>query len=160
MTYSRTDFFFTENGTPKGMQVDLLAEYEKQLNIGIKKEIEKIHVQYIPTTFDRLIPDLLEGKGDIISSLMTITPEREEKIDFISGRRATIQELVVSHKSIADISSLDDLAGRQIYVLKGSSYVEHLKELNQVLNKKKLKLIDIVEADPILNTEDILELVN
>lgn len=160
VAYSRTDFFFTDNGTPKGLQVDLLAEYEKQLNIGIKKEIEKIHIQYIPTTFDRLIPDLLEGKGDIISSLMTITPEREEKIDFISGKRASIQELVVSHKSITNISSLDDLAGRQIYVLKGSSYVEHLKELNQILNEKKLKVIDIVEADPNLNTEDILELVN
>lgn len=160
VTYSRTDFFFTDKGTPKGLQVDLLNEYEKHLNIGIKKEIDKIHIQYIPTTFDRLIPDLLEGKGDIISSLMTITPEREQKIDFISGKRASIQELVVSHKSITDISSLDDLAGKQIYVLKGSSYVEHLKELNQILNEKKLKEIDIVEADSHLNTEDILELVN
>ena len=46
VTYSRTDFFFTDKGTPKGLQVDLLNEYEKHLNIGIKKEIDKIHIQY------------------------------------------------------------------------------------------------------------------
>ncbi|MCU7940639.1 MAG: transporter substrate-binding domain-containing protein [gamma proteobacterium symbiont of Bathyaustriella thionipta] len=160
MTYSRTNFFFTKKGTPKGLQVDLLTEYEKQINKGIKKESDKINILYIPTTFDRLIPDLLEGKGDIIATLMTITPEREKKIDFISGKAAEVQELLVSHKSITDIKSIDDLSGRQIYVLKGSSYVEHLQELNQILKEKNLKIIDIVEADPHLSTEDILELTN
>jgi len=66
VTYNRTGFFFTDKGTPQGLQVDLLTEYEKHLNVGIKKEIDKIHIQYIPTTFDRLITDLLEGKGDIV----------------------------------------------------------------------------------------------
>lgn len=160
VSYSKTDFFFTSTGTPKGLQVDLLTEYEKQLNAGVKKEADKIRVQYIPTTFNRLIPDLLEGKGDIISTLMTITPKREEKINFISGKIARIQELVVSHKSISDINSLEDLAGQQVYVLKGSSYVEHLKELNQAFKEKNLAEINIVEADPHLMTEDILELVN
>ena len=160
VNYSRTDFFFTEKGTPKGMQVDLLSEYEKQINSGIKKEADKVRVQYIPTTFERLIPDLLEGKGDIIANLMTITPEREEKIDFISGKISKIQELLVSHKSVTDIKSLDDLSGRQIYVLRGSSYAEHLRELNEILKEKQLKPIDIVEADAHLNTEDIFELIS
>jgi len=160
VTYSRTDFFFSDNGTPKGLQVDLLNEYEKQLNANIKKESEKIRIQYIPTTFDRLIPDLLEGKGDIIASLMTITPQREQKIDFVSGRMANVKELLVTHKSINDINSVEDLAGKEIYVLKGSSYVEHLKELNKLLLSKQLAAIKITEADSHLKTEDIFELVN
>lgn len=160
VNYSRTDFFFTKNGTPKGLQVDLLTEYEKQINKDIKNHSDHIRIQYIPTTFDRLIPDLLEGKGDIISAFLTLTPEREKKINFISGKRLSVQELLVSHKSITDIESVEDLSGRQLYVLKGSSYIEHLKELNRVFKEKKLAAIQIIEADSHLTAEDILELVN
>lgn len=160
VVYSQTDFFFTKNGSPKGLQVDLLTEYEKQLNKNIKKESDKIRVQYIPTTFARLIPDLIAGKGDIIAALMTITPEREAQIDFVSGRAMDVNELLVTHKSISDIHSLDDLAGKKLYVLKNSSYVEHLKVLNKTFKEKKLPVMQIVEADPHLRTEDIFELLN
>lgn len=160
VTYSRTDFFFTADGTPKGLQVDLLKEYEKQLNAGVKREVDRVRVQFIPTTFDRLIPNLLEGKGDIAAALLTITPERDKKINFITSKRQKIQELVVTHKSIKNISSVEDLAGRQVYVLKGSSYAEHLRELNKTFKKKNLQPIEVLEADPHLMSEDILELVN
>lgn len=160
VNYSRTNFFFSSNGTPKGLQVDLLSQYEKQLNKGVKKESDKITIQYIPTTFDRLIPDLLQGKGDIISNFMTITPSREEKINFISTKKLDIQEIIVTHKSDSTINTIEDLAGKKIYVLKGSSYVEHLKELNQSFKDKKLAAIKIVEADSHLTTEDIFEMIN
>lgn len=160
VTYSRTDFFFSVDRTPKGLQVDLLQEYEKKLNAGIKQETERVQVQYIPTTFDRLIPDLLEGKGDIAAALLTITPERENKINFISSKRQKVKELVVTHNSIKDIESVEDLSGREVYVLKGSSYVEHLRELNEVFKEKDLQPIQVIEADSHLLSEDILELVN
>jgi len=160
VNYSRTNFFFSDNGTPKGLQVDLLRQYEKLLNKGIKKESDKIHIQYIPTTFDRMIPDLLEGKGDIICNFMTITPSRAAKINFMSGKSLNVQERVVSHKSDTDIHSLEDLAGKELYVLRGSSYVEHLKELNKSFKEKNISPIKIVEADSNLTTEDIFELIN
>ncbi len=157
--YSRTDFFFS-SGTPKGFQVELLREYEKQLNAGVKRAAERVRVQFIPTTFDRLIPDLLQGKGDIAAALMTITPEREKKINFITSKQQNVQEILVTHKSITNIQSLEDLAGQQIYVLKGSSYAEHLRELNQIFEVKNLPPIEILEADSHQASEDILELVN
>ena len=160
VTYSRTDFFFTEDGSPKGLQVELLHEYEKQLNKGVKQEAKRVRVQFIPTTFDRLIPDLIEGKGDIAAALLTLTPERSKKIDIITSKQQQVKELVVTHKSISDIDSVEDLAGRQVYVLKGSSYVEHLKELNDAFKKKGLKPIEVVEANSYQLSEDILELVN
>jgi len=160
VNYSRTNFFFSKNGTPKGLQVDLLTQYEKLLNKGIKKESDKIHVQYIPTTFDRMIPDLLEGKGDIICDFMTITPNRSSKINFMSSKNLDVQEHLVSHKSDTDINVLEDLAGKELYVLRGSSYVEHLKELNKSFKEKNIAEIKIVEADPNITTEDIFELIN
>jgi len=160
VTYSRTDFFFNADHTPVGLQVDLLKEYEKQLNAAIKQETKRVRVQYIPTTFDRLIPDLLEGKGDIVAALLTITPERENKIDFISSNRHKVKEVVVTHNSINNIKSVEGLSGREVYVLKGSSYVEHLRELNRAFEKRDLQPIKVVEADSHLLSEDILELVN
>ncbi len=160
VNYSRSDFFFTGSGTPKGLQVDLLEEYEKFLNKGIKRETERTRIQFIPTTFDRLIPDLLAGKGDIAAAILTITPERSEEIDFISSKQQNIRELIVTHKSVDRIRSLEDLAGRELYVLKNSSYAEHLRALNRLFLKKGLPPIGIVEADAHLTSEDILELVN
>jgi len=158
--YSRTNFFFSDNGTPRGLQVDLLAQYEKQLNKGIKRESDKIQIQYIPTSFDRLIPDLIQGRGDIICDFMTITTSREEKIDFTSSKSLDVQEVLLSHKSDSTIKNLEDLAGKELYVLKDSSYVEHLKELNTHFKEKKLPAIKIVEADSHLSTEDIFEMLN
>jgi len=160
VVYSQTDFFFSSNGTPKGLQIDLLNEYEKHLNIGVKKAANHIRVKYIPTTFERLLPDLREGKGDIIATLLTITPERKKLINFMSAKKFAVQEVLVSHKSVHNINSLDDLSGREIYVLKGSSYVEHLKEVNKIFQEKNIEPIIIHEADPHLSSEDILELIN
>jgi membrane-bound lytic murein transglycosylase MltF len=160
VTYSRTDFFFDDSGAPKGLQVDLMQAFEKQLNDGVKQEVDRVRVEFIPTTFDRLVPDLVEGKGDIAAALLTLTPEREQKISFISSKKQHVSELVVTHKSVGEISTAEDLAGRRLYVMRGSSYAEHLWELNQTFTKNKLKPIEIVEAEHHQLTEDILEMVN
>ena len=160
VTYSWTDFFFDDSGAPKGLQVEVLQAYEKHLNKGVKKAADRVRVQFIPTTFERLIPDLLSGRGDIAAAMLTLTPERQSQINFITSKRQQVNELVVTHKSVDNISSVEDLAGRELYLLSGSSYVEHLKELNLAFQKKKLKPIRIVEAEPHQLSEDILELVN
>ena len=45
-------------------------------------------------------------------------------------------------------------------MLKGSSYVEHLHDVNQTFKEKNLKPIEILEAESHQSSEDILELVN
>lgn len=55
---------------------------------------------------------------------------------------------------------MQDLSGKSVYVLRGSSYAEHLRTLNKKFNLKKLKPIKVREADRYLLTEDILEMVN
>jgi ABC-type amino acid transport substrate-binding protein len=160
VTYSRTDFFFDDSGAPIGLQVEFMHEFEKQLNKGVKREADKVRVQFIPTTFDRLIPDLLEGRGDIAAAILTLTDERQKKIKFITSNRQKIAELVVTHKSVDNITAVEDLAGQELYVLRGSSYAEHLRALNKTFKKNKLKPIKITEADSTQTSEDILELVN
>jgi len=160
VTYSRTDFFFSSDGKPRGLQVEYLREYEKWLNKGVEREEEKIRVKFIPTSFDRLLTDLLEGRGDVAAAMLTITPERQKSVAFATSAGFRVDELLVVNKQVTDIESLEDLAGRSIYVLAGSSYVEHLHELNRDFEKQGLKPMEIREADSHLLSEDILELVN
>jgi len=160
VTYSRTDFVIKPDGKPTGLQVELLNQFEKRLNKGIKREEKKTQVVLIPTTFARLLPDLAEGKGDIAAALLTVTPERQRDFAFASGESVTVDELVVTHNSVNDIHGVEDLAGREVHVLRNSSYAEHLRALNKRFVAKGLAAIDIHEADSELLSEDILEMVD
>ncbi len=160
VTYSRTDFTILANGKPKGLQVELLSNFEKQLNKGIKREVDKTRIVFIPTTFDKMLTDLNSGKGDIAASLLTITPERQKEVDFVTGGVMKVNEIVVTHASVSNINKPEDLAGREVYVLRNSSYAEHLRELNKNFKTRGLKPIKIIEADSHLLTPDILEMLN
>lgn len=156
----RTDFYI-KDGKISGLMVKLLDYYEQELNKGIKKEDQKTRIVYIPVDFDNLIPALVAGKGDIAASLLTITDKRKKLVDFTSGHSLSVNELiVVNRNSDINLSNIKDLAGRSIYVVKGSSYIEHLHQLNAELANKKLKTIKIIEAPAYLTSEDILEMLN
>ena len=156
---SKTDFFI-HNGKPSGAMADFLIEYEKVLNAERSKSDIEIKIVYVPVRFDQLIPSLLAGKGDLIAAMMSITPEREEQVDFVSGRRFSVNEVVVTSSAVGDLESLQDLAGRSVYVLPGSSYLAHLKVFSESLVEQGRKPIEIVDGDPNLTLEDILELTN
>lgn len=159
VSYGRTDFFFHQ-GHARGIQADILHEYEKHLNKGISKEQHKTRIVFVPVQFNQLIPALLSGKGDIAAAFLTITPEREKKLAFASGRVSLVNELVITHKSAPALTSVEDLAGKAVYVLSQSSYQEHLQALNRKFVKSGLAPINIRQADDHLKSEDILELVN
>lgn len=159
VTNSLTDFFIS-GGRIRGLQAELVREYEKLLNRGIKREQDKVKFLFIPVTFDELLPALERGQGDIAAALLTITPERSERFDFVSGNKREVNEILVTHSQGDVPASLDGLAGRKLYVLSGSSYAEHLRELNRRFDEKGLDPVDVVEADSHLLSEDILEMVN
>ncbi|MBF0264864.1 MAG: lytic transglycosylase F [Gammaproteobacteria bacterium] len=159
VVYSKTDFFF-DKGQPKGIQIDYLKAYEKYLNRNIKKESDKVHILLIPVTFNQLIPNLLAGKGDIAATYLTVTPKRLEKVDFASGGKMKASELIVTNKNNPEIRMVEDLSGKTVYALNGTSYIEHLEQCNKRLKEMNLPPIKIEVADPHLMAEDILEMVN
>jgi membrane-bound lytic murein transglycosylase MltF len=159
VTLSRTDFFL-ETGRPLGLHAESLERFEAFLNQRVGRRERKLKVVYVPVPFEELIPALLDGRGDIAVGFLTITPERERRVAFASGRALSVDEVVVARKGVEGLSTLDDLAGRSVYVLRGSSYAENLRALGRRLRAQGREPIDIVEADPHLLTEDLLELVN
>ena len=159
VTLNKSDFFLLK-GKPRGFEYELLQGYEKFLNRGVSKRENWTQVVFIPVAFEEAIEALRDGKGDLIAAGMTVTPERQKLVTFTTPYFSKVDEIVVANEDVDDLKSLDDLAGRSITVLAGSSYVGHLHELNDVLDDRDLDEVEIVEADPLLTGEDILKMVN
>ena len=159
ITHNMTDFFVA-GGKLRGIQAELLHEYEKILNQGIKREHEKVKLLFIPVTADELVPALLRGEADVAASFLTITQELEADVDVVTGGVRQVDEVLVTHAKDGGPTSLEDLSGMDIYVPRDSSYALHLQQLNQAFGLMGLEPARIVEADSHLRTEDILEMVN
>ena len=157
--YSKTGFSF-DDGEYRGLQADAIKEFEKLINENRTKSQAPIFVAVLPVNFNQLLPLLLAGKGDIAAGLITLTPERLAKVDFASGRKVVVDELLVTSKNTPTLTSLEQYAGKTVYVLSGSSYLSNLTSINAQLRLSGVDEINIVEADPNLATEDILEMVN
>ena len=155
---SRTDFFLS-GARIDGLQARLLEEYLAHLNRGVPR-VDHVRLRYLPVSFDRLLPELEAGHGDIAAALLTVTPERQSRVAMVSAEAMPVDEVVVQHRDAAPVARLEDLAGQEVQVLRGSSYAEHLRALNQRFASLGLAPVRITEADPALRSEDILELVN
>lgn len=159
VTPSRTDFF-VDDGRIRGMQAELLQQFAKRLNAGVREETEKLQVRYVPVPFNDLIPALRAGRGDVAAAFLTLTEDRSDEVLFTAPFRRRVTEVVVTHRGSEAPARLEQLAGRRLYVLQGSSYAEHLRALDARFRKAGLAGLEIEEADPHLRSEDILELVN
>jgi len=73
--YSRT-FFFENKGRFEGASAYLADEFEKYVRKTHPDSNKKFVVALIPTSRDRLFPDLLAGEGDVAIGDITITLDR------------------------------------------------------------------------------------
>ena len=110
--FSRT-YYFLDGGVQRGITYEAFREFEKYLN----KELgtggaRRVHVLLIPTPRDHLLTGLVEGRGDIASAGLTITPERREIVDFSEPFSTELREVVVTGPGAPPLESLDDLAGK------------------------------------------------
>src|SRR4051794_9353991 len=131
VSFSRTNFFVSQ-GRPRGFDCDLMSEYQRVLLQQLKARQGDMTVVFVPVSFEQLIPALLEGRGDIAAGGLTITPARQDRVSFSDPYLTNVDEIVVAAKGFrGDLKTLDDLSGREMRVVRGSSYIDHLKELNR-----------------------------
>jgi len=159
VTFSETNYY-VDKGRHRGVTYEILKEFEKTINKALKRKHLKVHVVFIPVTRDQLIPALVEGRGDFAAAALISTPERKKVVDFANPLMKGVDEIVVTGPDVPKLSGLDDLAGKEIYARKSSSYYERLVRLNESFKKAGKPQIILKPADEYLEDEDLLEMVN
>lgn len=159
VTYRKGDFVLT-GGEPKGVAVEMANAFVAWLNKQRPQKTQPVRVIFIPVPFESLLSSLVAGKGDFIATGLTITPDRLEKVTFTHPYLAHVDEILVTRKGNKEPTSLEDMAGKTVNVLRGSSHVEHLKELSLKLVQKGHQPINIVFSAPGLQTEDLLAMLD
>jgi membrane-bound lytic murein transglycosylase MltF len=158
-TYNPLFFSYDDIGQ-RGLAVDLAGLLEERLNKSHGKKGRPVNVVLIPVARDELLTGLREGRGDIAAANLTITPARQELVDFSNPTYPDVSELVVTGPGAPEFTSLDDLHSTGVRVRRSSSYAEHLSALNEVRKKEGKPEIPIHYADEHLEDYDLLEMVN
>lgn len=156
MDFNSTNYFIYR-GEPMGYQYELLQLLAEQL--GVKLEVK------VENDIDENFRMLMEGECDIIGINLTVTKERAKIIDFTYPHSQTHQVLVQRKienwknfsKEEIDANLLRnqlDLAGKVVYVQKGTSYAQRMKNLSDEIGDS-IKLIEKADKE----VEELIELV-
>jgi len=157
--FSRT-FYYTDGPEQRGIAFDALREFEKVLGERAGSGAVKPKLVIIPTSRDRLLPALAEGHGEIAVGGFTVTEGRKHSVNFSEPTMRDVRHIIVTGPGAPPISSLDDLAGRDVHVRKSSSYFEDLTALNERFTREGKRPVVIVPVDELLEDEDILQMVD
>ncbi len=152
--------YFLDGPQQRGTTIDSFRNFEKFINEKYKLKTRKMNVLFLPVTREQLIPALIDGRGDIASANLTITPERLEQVDFSDPFLTEVKEVLVTGPTSPEVNSLADLAGKDIHVRKSSSYYTSLSKLNVQLEENGLAPVNLILAEEYLEDSDMLEMVN
>ena len=100
-----------------GIDIDLMKLYAEHLGVELR-------IEPVKPDFAALIPSLIEGRGDLIASSLSITKKRSEILDF-SRPYYEVHKAVIVLKG-SGIRSVGDLTGKVASVARGTSHEEQL----------------------------------
>jgi len=150
--------YFIYKGQPMGYEYELLKRLAKDLEVDL--EIKVVH------NIDEMIEMLNRGEGDLIAYNLTVNKQRTEMVSFAQHHTTTRQVLVqrkpenwqkMKKHQIEKrlIRSPFELIGKEIYVVRGSSYIERLKNLSEEIGED----LNIIEAPIGTTSEDLVHFV-
>jgi membrane-bound lytic murein transglycosylase MltF len=153
-------FYFLDGADQRGITYEVVQKLDAWLNENLGTGHLKLRFVIVPTPRDRLIPGLVEGRGDIAMGNLTITPERQALVDFSDPVLTGVSEILMTGPSAAAITGLDELSGREVHVRRSSSYYESLVRLNRRFEAEGRPPVRIVSADERLEDDDLIEMVS
>jgi len=152
--------FFYDKGQPQGAMYEALQEFEKFVNQNLKTGTLKVKVTFLPVRADQAEAALTQGMGDLIAYSLIVTPEREQRVTFTVPVETNVQQVIVTGPNFGEVSKLEDLGGKQVYVNPLAVSYQNLQQVNETLRKEGKPLIDVKTADKNLLDDDLLEMVN
>ncbi|HSA70194.1 MAG TPA: transporter substrate-binding domain-containing protein [Burkholderiales bacterium] len=154
--------YWIDRGRQSGAEYELLKKFEEELNAKykLKRKHIGIHVHFIPTARDELMPALVQGRGDVAAGILTITPERLQQVDFGAPFFRNVAEIVVTGPASPTLASIEDLAAQKLFVRRSSSYWTHLEALSERLRQQGRASLELKAAPEDLQDDDLLEMLN
>jgi len=119
---SPTTYYTGANG-PEGPEYDLIKGFARHIKVELKLETSE--------RFADLIPIVESGQAHVAAAGLTMTPERARRVDFGPSYQ-DVQQFVIYKLGTGRPRGIDDLLGKKVEVVAGSSYVEALKDAQKV----------------------------
>lgn len=111
------------NGDYTGFDIDVVNQIAEGL--GVTAEFQD-------TSFDTIFADLASGKFDAVASAATITPERQQQVNFSDPYYSADQSLIIAPGS--DVKTVDDLAGLNVAAQNGTTGLDFAKNETKAAN--------------------------
>ena len=113
-------FESVKDGDEVGFDVDLAEAIAEELGLT---------VEWVRADFDTIFSSVAAQKFDMVAAASTITPERQETVDFSDPYYASRQALTVNTDETPDVASTDDLGeGDTVGVQKGTTGATYAKD--------------------------------
>jgi len=109
-TYPPQEYIDPTTNKADGFDVDLITAIAQHMGL-------QAHI--VTTKFDTIIDDLVAKRFDVVISAVSITPERQKKVDFVPYLNAG-ESLLVQKGNPKNIKSTDDLCGLAVGVQDGT----------------------------------------
>ena len=116
-TYPPFESIDTATGQAKGFDVDLITTIAQRM--GLKAKV-------VTTKFDTIVDDLAAKRFDVVISALSVTPERQKKVDFVPYLNVG-ESLLVQAGNPLNLKSTADLCGKNVGVQDGTTEQIDLK---------------------------------
>lgn len=152
LTQSSTNSYFLYKGEAMGFEYELIREFASDLGVELEMRI----ANDINSIFD----ELHSGEVDLVAANLTVTSERSKRIAFTEPFIYSRQVLVQRRSNTDDyntplIRNPIDLAGKNVYVHRNSSFFSRLKNLSDEIGET----INLVDAPGDIDPEQLIRLV-
>jgi len=155
LTENSSTAYFIYKGQPMGYEYEMLNSFAQSIGVELDVEVVK-NVDNIFTLLDSCV-------GDIAADNLTITSNRRKDAEFTTPLFTTKQVLIQRKPdnwpklSQAQLETLLvknplQLAEKQVYVRRGSSFYERLKDLSNEIGGK----IEVIETPGTETTEELI----
>jgi len=119
---SPTTYYTGANG-PEGPEYDLIKGFAEYIGVKLKLETSR--------RFTDLIPTVETGRAHVAAAGLTMTQERSKRVDFGPAYQE-VRQFIIYKLGTGRPRSIDDLLGKKIEVVAGSSYVETLADVQKI----------------------------
>jgi ABC-type amino acid transport substrate-binding protein len=109
------EFYAVHGGDREGLDRELLDGFARLHRV-------RLMTVEIPS-WDELLPDLLEGRGDLIAGGVTVTDKRRQQVDFTAEVFPT-RHVVLTRKPHRVVRSVQELRQERVGTIKGTSMAE------------------------------------